>query len=37
MKIESARDLGPLITNNSDRIIGLDGAFSIPLSNDHTL
>jgi hypothetical protein len=37
MKIESARDLGPLFTNNSDRIIGLDGAFSIPLPDDRTL
>jgi len=31
LRIASARDCGPLFTNNPHRMIGQDGAFSIPL------
>jgi hypothetical protein len=31
LKVQSARDLGPLFTDNRHQIVGQDGAFSIPL------
>src|SRR5687768_12493849 len=34
--VQSARDLGPLFADNPHRVIGQDGAFSIPLG-DQTL
>src|SRR5688500_7979506 len=36
ISVESARDLGPLFADNPHRMIGQDGAFSIPLG-DQTL
>src|SRR6266498_3591419 len=37
LREKSARYLGPLFSNNPHRIIGLDGAFSIPLDRARTL
>src|SRR4051794_2122715 len=37
LRVESARDVGPLFTDNPHRMIGQDGAFSIPLSPGRTL
>ena len=36
IRVASARDLGPQFVDNSDRVVGMDGAFSIPLG-DRTL
>lgn len=32
--VQSARDLGPQFVDNPHRIVGMDGAFSIPLKDD---
>src|SRR5438552_11054175 len=37
LKVASARDLGPMFVNNPHRMIGQDGAFSIPLESGRTL
>jgi hypothetical protein len=37
IKVASARDLGPMFVNNPHRMIGQDGAFSIPLEPGRTL
>jgi hypothetical protein len=37
LRVDSARDLGPLFTNNPHRMIGQDGAFSIPLEPGKSL
>jgi hypothetical protein len=37
IEVESARDLGPQFVQNPHRMIGQDGAFSIPLSDGQTL
>ena len=37
LRVESARDLGLLFTDNPHRMVGQDGAFSIPLSPGRTL
>ena len=36
LRVESARDLGPMFRNNPHRMIGQDGAFSIPLEPGKT-
>src|SRR5687767_8252226 len=37
MIVESARDIGAMFVENPHRMVGQDGAFSIPLSNGRTL
>jgi hypothetical protein len=37
LKVKAARDLGLLFTDNPHRMVGQDGAFSIPLSPGRTL
>jgi hypothetical protein len=37
LRVAAARDLGPQFTDNSFRIVGLDGAFSISLADRQTL
>ena len=37
LAVQSARDLGPLFTDNPHRMVGQDGAFTVPLSPGRTL
>ena len=37
VKVKKVRDLGPQFVNNPHRMVGQDGAFSIPLNEKETL
>src|SRR5436309_13294176 len=37
LRVAAARDLGPMFVDNPHRMIGHDGAFSIPLRDGETL